>query len=68
MPMAPARVPASSSPRSNSRESTASRVLAGAEALMGRRNLPHTMPPNCLSMSALLRVTMGSPLTGGLLA
>ena len=29
---------------------------------------PHTMPSNCLGMSAVLRVTMGSPLTGGLLA
>ena len=34
----------------------------------GEEKPPHTMPPNCLGLSAVLRVTMGSPLTGGLLA
>ena len=41
----------------------------GGRGAHGEAKPPHTMPPNCLGMSAVLRVTMGSsPLTGGLLA
>ena len=36
-----------------------SRVLAGAEALMGSQVRPLTMAPDCLGMSAVLKVTMG---------